>query len=134
MPTLLVVGGGPVATALDDAARLLGWQVQVMTDVGAATGLIASLSGLDKVVVASHDVEVAGAALEAALFSDVGYIGSVGSRQAQAARADWLAYRDVTDLRRVHGPAGLDIGASSPPEIAVSILAEALAARAAGRP
>ena len=48
-----------------------------------------------------------------------------GSRRTQQARADWLAYRGVTDLDRVHGPAGLDIGATTPPEIAVSILAEA---------
>jgi xanthine dehydrogenase accessory factor len=77
--------------------------------------------------VTSHDVEFAGRALEAALASKVGYIGALGSRRTQQARADWLAYRGVTDLARVHGPAGLDIGANTPPEIAVSILAEALA-------
>jgi xanthine dehydrogenase accessory factor len=48
----------------------------------------------------------------------------------QQARADWLAYRDVTDLGRVHGPAGLDIGARSPVEVAVAIAAEILAGRA----
>jgi xanthine dehydrogenase accessory factor len=131
VPTLVIVGGGPVVAALDPAARLLGWQVQTMQDAGAAAGLIATLAPLDKVVVASHDVEVAGAALEAALDSEVGYVGSVGSRAMQQTRADWLAYRDVTDLTRVHGPAGLSIGASSPAEIAVSILAEALAVHAA---
>jgi xanthine dehydrogenase accessory factor len=40
-----------------------------------------------------------------------------------------LAYRDVTDLSRVHGPAGLDIGASTPEEIAVSIAAQIVSAR-----
>ncbi len=92
--------------------------------------MIATLTALDKVVVASHDDELAGPALEAALAGDVGYIGSVGSRRTQQSRADWLAYRDITDLSRIRGPAGLDIGASTPPEIAVSILAEALAVSA----
>jgi xanthine dehydrogenase accessory factor len=127
VPTLVVVGAHPVAPAIDAAATLLGWRVQVLMDASAAAGVIATLSRLDKVVVVSHDVEIAGAALEAALDSEVGYIGALGSRQTQQTRADWLAYRDVTDLSRVHGPAGLDIGARSPAEIAVSILAEALA-------
>jgi xanthine dehydrogenase accessory factor len=47
----------------------------------------------------------------------------------QQARADWLAYRDITDLSRVHGPAGIDIGADTPAEIALSVLAEAVAVR-----
>ncbi len=130
VPTLAIVGAGPVAEALGAAAGLLGWQTQIIGEVSAATGVIATLTALDKVVVASHDDELAGPALEAALAGDVGYIGSVGSRRTQQSRADWLAYRDITDLSRIRGPAGLDIGASTPPEIAVSILAEALAVSA----
>ena len=124
---LVIVGGGPVADALRRNADLLGWRIDLTTDARAATGAIAALAGLDKVVVVSHDVELAGAALEAALAGEVGYIGALGSRRTQQARADWLAYRGVTDLARVHGPAGLSIGAHTPPEIAVSILAEAMA-------
>jgi xanthine dehydrogenase accessory factor len=116
-----------VAEALRGAAGLLGWRIDVAPDARTATGAIAALAALDKVVVVSHDVELAGTALEAALAGDVGYIGALGSRRTQQARADWLAHRDVTDLDRVHGPAGLDIGATTPPEIAVSILAEAMA-------
>jgi xanthine dehydrogenase accessory factor len=127
VPTLVIVGAGTVADALVAAAGLLAWQTQVITDVSAATGVIATLAALDKVVVASHDDEVAGPALEAALAGEVGYIGALGSRRTQRSRADWLAYHDITDLSRIHGPAGLDIGASTPAEIAVSILAEALA-------
>ena len=91
----------------------------MITEASAATGVIAGLAVLDKVVVISHDDELAGPALAAALAGQVGYIGALGSRRTQQSRADWLAYRGVTDLDRVHGPAGLDIGASTPAEIAV---------------
>lgn len=132
VPRLVIAGGGPIADALADAASLLGWRIQRATDAGTATGLVAGLAGLDQVVVLGHDVELAGPVLAAALDGEVGYIGSVGPPPVQQARVDWLAYRDVTDLTRVHGPAGLDIGAGSPPEIAVAVLAEALAVRSAG--
>jgi xanthine dehydrogenase accessory factor len=128
VPRLVVVGDSPVAASLAPLAGMLGWKVRRVRDASAATGLIATLSSLDKVVVASHDLDIAGAALLAALDSRAGYIGSVGSRKMQENRADWLAYRGITDLTRLHGPAGLDIGAESPAEIAVSILAEAIAA------
>jgi xanthine dehydrogenase accessory factor len=126
VPTLVVVGAGAIADAVGQAADLLGWRTQVTTDVSSATGLIAGLAVLDKVLVTSHDDEVAGPALAAALAGHAGYIGAVGSRRTQQSRADWLAYRGVTDLQRIHGPAGLDIGANTPAEIAVSIVAEAL--------
>jgi len=127
VPKLVIVGGGPHADALEAAAALLGWQVRVVNDTATATGLVATMAPMDKLVVMAHDLELAGPVLAAALDGDVGYIGALGSRRTQDARADWLAYRGVTDLERIHGPAGLDIGASTPPEIAVSILAEALA-------
>ena len=63
----------------------------------------------------------------AALASEAGYVGALGSHSMQQSRADWLAYRDVVDLSRVHGPAGLDIGAKSPQEVAVAIAAQAIA-------
>jgi xanthine dehydrogenase accessory factor len=127
VPKLVIVGAGAVGEALRSAADLLGWHTQVATEVGTATGVIAGLAVLDKVVVISHDNELAGPALATALEGEVGYIGALGSRRTQQSRADWLAYRGITDLDRIHGPAGLDIGANTPPEIAVSILAEALA-------
>lgn len=132
VPRLVIVGAGPIPDALAAAAQLLGWQVQPTVQVAMATGLIAGLAPLDKLVVAAHDEELAGPALAAALGSQVGYIGGLGSRRMQQTRADWLAYRGITDLTRVHGPAGLDIGASTPAEIAVSVLAEAVAV-ASGR-
>ncbi len=47
----------------------------------------------------------------------------------QQLRSDWLTMRGVADQSRLHSPAGLDIGASSPAEVAVSVIAEALAVR-----
>jgi xanthine dehydrogenase accessory factor len=127
VPKLVIIGAGAIADALRSAADLLGWHTQVTTQVSSATGVIAGLAGMDKVVVISHDDDLAGPALAAALAGEVGYIGALGSRRTQQSRANWLAYRGITDLDRIHGPAGLDIGANTPPEIAVSILAEALA-------
>lgn len=128
VPKLVIVGAGANADALRDAAALLGWQTVIAADANSATGVIAGVSNLDSVVVMIHDLEVAGAALVAALLSDAGYIGALGSRRMQETRAEWLAYRGYVDLERVHSPAGLNIGATTPAEIAVSILAEALGA------
>ncbi len=130
VPKLVVVGTGAVADALRDAAALLGWRTDITNDGSTASGLIASLAPLDKVVVAAHDLELAGGALAAALDSDAGYIGSLGGQRMQQMRADWLAYRGITEIDRIHGPAGLDIGADTPAKIAISILAEAIAADA----
>lgn len=127
VPNLVVVGGGGIAEALRAAADLLGWRTQLVGGA-AGPGVIATLGRPDKLVVISHDDEVAGAALAAALAGDVGYVGALGSHRTQRSRANWLALRGITDLSRVHGPAGLDIGANTPAEIAVAILAEALAA------
>ena len=133
VPKLVIIGAGAIADALSAVADLLGWQTEVITNVRTATGVIAGLAVLDKVVVISHDDDLAGPALAAALAGEVGYIGALGSRRTQQSRADWLAYRGITDLDRVHGPAGLDIGAGTPAEIAVSIVAEALAVRSIKR-
>lgn len=130
VPQMIVVGAGPIGAAVVEQAGLLGWQAKVVTDLATVGGYIAPLSAIDKVVIAAHDLELAGTALAAALESDTGYIGSLGSRKMQSDRADWLAYRGVEDLDRVHGPAGLDIGADSPQEIAVAIAAEAIASSA----
>lgn len=130
VPQMVIVGSGPIVDAVVEQAGLLGWQTRVVTDLPTVGGHIAPLSGIDKVLVAAHDLELAGSALSAALESDAGYIGSLGSRKMQEDRADWLAYRGVEDIDRVHGPAGLDIGADRPAEIAVAIVAEAIASSA----
>ena len=127
VPTLLVAGPGPIAAAIASAAQPLGWQIQAMTNASAAAAVAAQLCRLDKCVVLGHDIDLAGPVLKAALSSDAGYIGALGAHRTQQDRARWLADRGVTDLSRVHGPAGLDLGASDPAEIAISVLAEALA-------
>lgn len=127
VPQMIVVGSSPIADALVEQSGLLGWQARVVSDLATVGGHVAPLSAIDKVVVAAHDLELAGTALTAALESDAGYIGSLGSRKMQSDRADWLTYRGVDDIDRVRGPAGLDIGADTPAEIAVAIVAEAIA-------
>ncbi len=127
VPKLVIIGAGTITEALVATAGLLGWSTETMTDADAT--VLAELAPLDNVVVISHDAEVAGRALMAALSGSVGYIGALGSRRTQAARAGWLAEHGVTELDRIHGPAGLDIGANTPAEIAVAIVAEALSVR-----
>ena len=134
VPNMVIVGGGAIADALAAAADLLGWHTETTTDVHDATGRIAGLAVLDKVVVLSHDEELGGRALAAALSAKPGYIGALGSRRTQRARADWLAVRGISELDRIHGPAGLDIGANTPAEIAVSVIAEAMAVKSGSNP
>ena len=124
---LAIGGGGPNAEAIEQAARFLGWQVQRATSPDTASGLMLGLSPIDAAVVMGHDVEASSTILAAALEGGAGYIGALGSLRMQQNRADWLAYRGITDLSRVHGPAGLDINARTPAEVAVSVVAEIVA-------
>lgn len=79
-------------------------------------------------LVVSHDPKFDLPALRAGLLSPVRYIGLLGSRRSQAARRDSLREMGFSesDLARIHGPAGLDLGANTVGEIAVSILAQVL--------
>lgn len=129
VPRLVVAGQGPIADAVAAQGRMLGWKVAVDGRPAMVAGLTATLSPMDAVVVMGHDVESSSTCLMAALESDAGYIGALGSHSMQQSRADWLAMREITDVSRVHGPAGLDIGAGSPAEIAVSIAAQIIAGR-----
>lgn len=132
VPTLVVVGDGLIAAALRDAATLLDWRCQIVNDADSAVTAAAELHRSDAYVVLSHDRAVDGPALSAALASAAGYVGALGSRRTQAARREWLTGHDVpeADQGRIHGPAGLDIDAHTPAEIAVSIVAEILGNRA----
>lgn len=132
VPTLVVVGDGLIASALAGAAALLDWQATVTNDVSSAVASVEALHPSDAVVVLSHSREIDGPTLAAALAGSARYVGALGSRRTQAARRDWLTERGVPeqDQLRIHGPAGLDIDAHTPGEIAVSIVAEILAVRA----
>ncbi len=85
--------------------------------------------GLDRrtaVVSLTHDPKLDDSALSVALHSEAFYIGALGSKRSHAKRVERLKERGLTDdfIAQIHGPIGLDIGARSPSEIAVSILAQ----------
>lgn len=83
------------------------------------------------VVTLTHDAKPDDMALVLALRSEAFYIGSLGSRKTHAARIERLNLfgLDQADINRIHAPIGLDIGGRSPAEIAVSILAQVIAAK-----
>ena len=91
----------------------------------------AALASTDAVVVTSHHDGLDAPAIKATLAAGTAYVGAMGSRKTQARRREWLLANDVTEqsLGALHAPIGLDIGADAPGEIAVSILAEIVAAR-----
>jgi xanthine dehydrogenase accessory factor len=150
-PRLVVVGAVDTGEALCSGARALGWHT-VCVDPRARFATSERVPSAEEIVVAwpeeafaklaldrdtavvvlTHDDKFDVPALAAALRSDAFYVGALGSRVAQANRRDRLLEAGLTldALARLHGPAGLDIGAESPAETAVSILAEALAIRA----
>lgn len=125
-PILLVVGDGPVSEALRPMAELLGWVPALATDLATVETVLPSATA---VVVLSHHEDLDAPALAMALDHAPAYIGAMGSRRTQERRRDWLVEHGVDDLaqERVHGPAGLDIGADGPAEIALAILAELVA-------
>ena len=112
------------------ASVKIGWPQEVMANV--------ELGPRDAVLVFTHDPKFDEPALIAALATNAGYIGALGSRQTTADREERLKRAGVSeaDLARVHAPCGLDIGSRTAEETAVSVLAEIIAARAerAGSP
>jgi len=88
------------------------------------------------IITLTHDPKIDDPGLRAALASEAFYIGCLGSRRTHAARCDRLREAGFgdSDLARIHGPVGLDIGARTPAEIAVSILAQMIAVERHGAP
>jgi xanthine dehydrogenase accessory factor len=128
---LVVVGAGDLATALGRQANLLGWHFISVDEAETAAAVISTVGPGDGVVVLSHDPAVDTPVLAAALGSRVGYLGALGSRRTQTARHDRLVSLGVSEaaVAAIHGPAGLDLGARTPEEIALAICAELLAVR-----
>jgi xanthine dehydrogenase accessory factor len=148
---LVVFGAVDIAEALCRGARELGW-VTVVADpratfatqerIGSADELVVEwpeealekvvLNERSAVVVLTHEERFDVPALLGALRSDAFYVGALGSRRTQERRRERLLEEGLsqTDLGRLSGPTGLDLGAETPAETAVSILAEILAVRA----
>lgn len=110
-------------TMADDV--VVAWPDRYLAEVGAGLG------PRDAICVLTHDPKFDVPAIMAALETQVGYLGAMGSRRTHAQRVERLveAGVDQAALRRVMGPIGLDIGARTPEETAVSICAEIIALR-----
>jgi len=150
-PRLLVYGAVDTAEALARGAKLLGWTA-IVADARAKFLTVERIPSADEliakwpdeaiaevapdhqtaIVVLTHDDKFDEPALIAALDTEAFYIGALGSRRNQERRRGRLLEAGLSEekLDRIQGPCGLDIGADTQAETAVSILAEILAVRA----
>jgi xanthine dehydrogenase accessory factor len=150
-PRLIIVGAVDFGAQLAAVAGLAGWRAFVVDPRArfatperfpAAERVIAAwpqeafaqLEQIDRstaIAVLTHDPKLDDAALLAALSSEAGYIGAMGSRRAQARRRERLLAAGASEhqLDRVSAPIGLDLGALSAAETALSIMAEIVALR-----
>ena len=150
-PRVVVVGAIDTAEELCRAAKALGWRTAVV-DPRPALATRERLPSPDEllvawpdealeqlapdrdtaVVVLTHEERLDVPALTSALDAEAFYVGAIGSRRTQAKRRERLLEAGVAEeqLERLCGPAGLDLGAQTPAEMAVSILGEILAVRA----
>ncbi|MCB5291244.1 putative xanthine dehydrogenase subunit A [Arthrobacter sp. SO3] len=151
---MLVFGANDFGAALLPAARLLGYHV-TLCDARPAFASQSRFASADQVVsgwphrylaaeaaagrvdartvvcVLTHDPKFDIPLLQTALGLDLTYVGAMGSRRSHLQRVDSLLAAGVTaeDLSRLHSPIGLDLGAVTPAEVAVSITAELVASR-----
>ena len=149
-PRLLVYGAVDTAESLARLARQLGWKV-IVADARAKFATAERIPSASEIVVAwpeetieqvapdhatavvvlTHDDKFDVPALKAALATEAFYVGALGSRRNQERRRGRLLEAGVeeAELDRISGPCGLDLGAESQPETAISILAEIVAVR-----
>ena len=144
---LLIIGAVHITQFLAPMAKLAGYDVTII-DPRATYTTAERFPGIDRftvwpdeamrtlipdartaIVTLTHDPKIDDPGLQAALLSDAYYIACLGSRRTHAARCKRMQELcfDADDLRRLKGPAGMNIGAVTPSEIAVSILAEMIA-------
>jgi xanthine dehydrogenase accessory factor len=130
VPSVLVAGAGAIGEALVAQAELLGWAARAETDLDAVHTAVAAFTDADVLVLLDH-APAFDVVLVDALRRGRGFIGALGSRRTQAARRERLLAAGLTDteLVRLHGPVGLDLGARTPAETAVSIVAQVVAVR-----
>lgn len=147
-PRLVIFGAGHVAQPTASLALGVGFEVVVvderdelnsearfpgcrreLLDVAAALRLLEP-SQRDYLLIVTHDHQLDGEVLRFSLRSDARYIGLVGSRRKVLRLVERVVARDgPSDLRRLFAPVGLALGAVTPAEIAVSIVAELVAVR-----
>jgi xanthine dehydrogenase accessory factor len=143
-PRLLVIGAVHTAQELVPLARATGYEVTVIDPRTAFSTparfpdtillhdwpneALATLAPDRRtaILTLTHDPKIDDPALEAALRSEAFYIGALGSRRTHAKRVERLKNAGFDDaaIARIHGPVGLPIGAQTPAEIAISIMAE----------
>ncbi len=141
---LIIVGAVHIAQALVPMAQMAGYDplvidpresfaakarfpdVEISNDWPSDAVEKAALDARTALVLLTHDPKLDDPVLHHALGTDVAYIGALGSKRTHAKRLDRLRDAGFSDTQcaRIHGPIGLDIGASSPSEIAISIIAQ----------
>ncbi len=147
-PELIIVGANHIAIALTTFAKALNYHV-VVIDARSTFATPERFPNADELIVAwpdeilekralypstsvavlTHDPKFDEPTLKIILAHPTGYVGAIGSRQTSQERATRLKNQGLTDeqLSRIHGPIGLNIGATSPEEIALAIMAEIVA-------
>ncbi len=149
-PELLIIGAGHISIPLTTIARTLHYRV-VVIDARAAFATRERFPDADELIVAwpdevlqkmhlypstsiavlTHDPKFDEPSLKIALASQAGYVGAIGSRKTSIERAERLRKQGLTEeqIKNIHGPIGINIGATTPEEIALAIMAEVVAFR-----
>ncbi len=149
-PSLIIVGAGHIAIPLTTFAKTLNYHVTIVDARAAfatrerfphADDLIVEwpdevlermdLNPSTSIAVLTHDPKFDEPTLNVVLRRDVGYVGAIGSRKTGEERAERLMKNGLTEeqVKRIHGPIGLNIGGKAPEEIALAIMAEIVAIR-----